>query len=68
MNERLMRVAPGSFAKFVTAFEEQKAVPKPGTQITCQDSLLWLVSLQVCTGPKGSQAASACPWPPLSLA
>ena len=45
MNERLMRVAPSSFAKFVTAFEEQnQVVVKPGTQQTRQETLLWLVS------------------------
>ena len=52
MNERLMRVAPASFAKFVTAFEEEKVGPKPGTQQTRQENLLWLVR-----GP-----AAGCCW------
>ena len=38
MNERLMRVAPSSFAKFVTAFEEQDAAEASGDA-----KLLWLV-------------------------
>ena len=38
MNERLMRVAPSSFAKFVTAFEE-----RTGPEDSRDNKLLWLV-------------------------
>ena len=53
MNERLMRVAPSSFAKFVTAFEE-----KTGPDGS-RDKLLWLVRAWH-SGGRQAQALQAC--------